>query len=62
MKKFEFLGMQENFPHHLPPIALFNLLVDLPGHPAGSTVSKTTLVSEGLWEEENVFVSKTALL
>ena len=30
-----------------PPLPLYNLLVDIPGHPVGSTVSLQTLNKEG---------------
>ena len=30
-----------------PPLPLYNLLVDIPGHPVGSTVSLQTLNREG---------------
>jgi hypothetical protein len=42
-----FIGVQEGFMH-LPSIELWNLLDDIPGHPAGSTVSRRTIEAVGV--------------
>ncbi len=39
---FVFIGVQD-CGGIVPDFALYNLLVDVPGHPAGSTVSEDTL-------------------
>ena len=40
-----YIGEQATFG---APIALFNLLAELPGHPVDSTVSKQTLEQNGI--------------
>jgi hypothetical protein len=41
-----YLGLQPGISH-LPPIELYNLLVPVGRHPAGSTVSRKTLEEHG---------------
>ena len=50
MKKYRFLGMQEGFGTQ-SSFPLYDLLVALPGHPVGSTVSRDTLIEHGIWDE-----------
>lgn len=42
-----FIGVQEGYGVR-PDFALYNLFVDLPGHPRGSTVTAATLQEHGL--------------
>jgi hypothetical protein len=42
-----FKGIQETGFEDLPDFALYDLLADLPGHPASSTVSRYTLEEFG---------------
>lgn len=43
-----FLGVQEGLPSRgVPDIELYNITQDIPGHPAGSTVSRRTLEANG---------------
>lgn len=42
-----FCGIQPGF-RHLPAIELWNLVDDIPGHPAGSTVSRRTIEAVGI--------------
>jgi len=51
IKPYVFVFFQQNFPPELPPIAMYDLLEDVPGHPRGSTLSEETLKNEGLWVE-----------
>ena len=46
--KATYIGTQ-HWPAGMPyqPLPLYNLLVDIPGHPVGSTVSLQTLNNEG---------------
>ena len=44
----QYIGTQEwPAPCRYPSLPLYNLLVDIPGHPVGSTVSLYTLWREG---------------
>lgn len=45
-KLYTFIGYQE-WPGH-EPLALYDLLEDVPGHPKGSTISNDTIISLGL--------------
>ena len=48
-----FIGWQEGFPkYNLPDVALWNLLVDIPDHPTGSTICTATLHKAGYMVEE----------
>lgn len=41
-----YIGIQPGYGRH-PSLLLYNLLMDIPGHPMGSTVSLQTLMREG---------------
>lgn len=44
-----FIGIQEGLPHRgIPDLELYNLVDDLPGHPANSTVSRNTIEQHGV--------------
>jgi len=43
-----FVGWQQR-PDGRVPLELWTLLTDIPGHPAGSTVTRQTLLAAGLW-------------
>lgn len=46
--KAKYVGVQTwPSPCRYPSLLLYNLLMDIPGHPAGSTVSLQTLMREG---------------
>ena len=48
-----FLGWQEGVPQrNFPDIALWNLLIDIPDHPTGSTICTATLHKAGYMVEE----------
>lgn len=47
-KPYRFVGIQKGF-QNLPDIELYDLLIEIDGHPMGSTVSKDTLVQKGIW-------------
>lgn len=47
-RPYRFVGIQKGFME-IPDTELYDLLMDVPGHPAGSTVAKETLVKEGIW-------------
>lgn len=42
----KYIGVQPGWGKH-PSLPLYNLLVDIPGHPVGSTVSLQTLMKAG---------------
>jgi len=53
----KYIGTQ-HWPTGMPyqPLPLYNLLVDIPGHPVGSTVSLQTLNKEGYQPVESEVV------
>ncbi len=42
-----FTGMQQTGFDEIPPFPLYDLIDDLPGHPAGSTLSRETIEEFG---------------
>ena len=51
-----YIGIQPGYGRH-PSLLLYNLLMDIPGHPMGSTVSLQTLMREGFHPVEKGGIS-----